>query len=236
MTRNQVSAERVQLRRERNQATVQAKMMENAQAGLGVFTIILGVSILWYVVLSWASLEPAFRIFSAAVGSAMCWFGILSVIRFSIDEVRDVYQWYRLQELVVDKEVKLQQAMIDIADLRKENRRLQSAVKTQEFNQASKGAREIVAPDKFATLRNNADDLLQRWAKGASYARDATQISRGDWEEAMRLLDSAGLILRGGPGNRQRTIEAQSLTQAQQKLESRLRTWEQFDGTNFTPR
>lgn len=236
MTRsNRISAERVQIRRERSQATVQAKMTENAQAGLGLASIILGAALLWYAIADWETLQPAFRIFVAASSAGLIWFGALSVIRFSIDEVRDVYQYYRMQELLVDKEVRLQQALADSAEMRKELRRFQSMVKTQEFSKASVNAREVVTPNKFEGLQRNVDEILTRWSQDVSYTRKATEMSDGDWLEAMGLLDSAGLIVRGGPGRRQRVIDAESLAQAQKKADACLRTRERFDGTNFTP-
>lgn len=233
---NKATAERVTMRKERNQNTVQAKVTENVQAGLGVSSVVVGVSIIIFVARDWATVPFPLRIITLAIGLGMIWFGVLSCIRFSVDEVRDAYQWYRLQERLVDEKLRVQQLQADNTELRREVRRLQSIVKTQEFNRAAAGARDVVkANDKFDTLRRNADELLSRWSQNLSYSRDATQMTRNDWEAAMRLLESAGLIQLGGPGNRQRTIVAESLTQAQRKVDAKLKTWEQFDATTFTP-
>lgn len=236
MTRNQISAERVQVRRERNQATVQAKMLENAQAGLGVASVIIGVSILWYAVTSWASMEPALRIFAIALGAALCWFGILSVIRFSIDEMRDMYQWLRLQETAAKYYEQIQQLKADNLELRRENRKFQSAAKTQEFNQVTKNAREVVkAVDKYDGLRKNIDDILTRWSHGLKYGRDDVTMTRQEWEASMRCLDSAGVLGVDDKNPRKRIIVAESLSQAQKRVDAKIRVWEQFDATTFTP-
>lgn len=224
------------MRKERNQATVQAKVLENLQAGVGVASVVVGGAVVWYTVAEWQAWEAAYRVAGIATGAGAMWFGVLSVVRFSLDEMRDMYEWLRLQELAASYYLQIEQLKADNAELRKENRRLQSHVKTQEFNEASKGAREVVqAADKYETLRHNAEEILTRWAQGISYSRDATQMSRQDWEGAMRLLDSAGLIERDEKNPRKRAIVAESLAQAQKKVDTKIETWQKFDTTNFTP-
>jgi cell division protein FtsB len=233
---NRTTAERVQLRKERNQTIVRAKVSENFQAGLGVASVIVGGSILVYTFTNWAALRPPLPIVGIATGAGAVWFGVLSVIRFSLDEVRDLYQWLKLQETAAGYFLKIQQLTADNTELKRELRKLQSQVRTQEFNQISKGAREVVKTmDKYDALRKNIDDILQRWSQGLKYGRDDVTMTRQEWEAAMRCLDSAGVLGIDDKNPRKRIIIAESLTQAQKRVDTKIETWERFDATTFTP-
>lgn len=233
---NRTTAERVQLRKERNQTTVRAKVSENFQAGLGVSSAIVGGSILVYTFGNWSALQPPLPIVGIATGAGAVWFGVLSVIRFSLDEVRDLYQWLKLQETAAKYYERIQQLTADNAELKRELRKLQSHVKTKEFNEVSKGAREVVkAVDKYDSLRKNIDDILERWSNGLKYGRDDVTMTRQEWESAMRCLDSAGLVGADDKNPRRRVIIADSLQQAHKRVDTKIETWERFDATTFTP-
>jgi hypothetical protein len=235
-TNRQNTAERVQYRKERNQSIVSAKVQENFQAGIGVASVVVGGAICWYTVAEWAMLEQPLRVTGVAVGTGAIWFGVLSVVRFSLDEVRDLYQWLRLQEVAAGYLMQVDQLKADNLELRRELRKLQSAAKTQEFNQVTKNAREVVkAADKYDGLRKSVDDILTRWSQGLKYGRDDVTMTRQEWEAAMRCLDSAGVLGVDDKNPRKRIIIAESLAQAQKKVDTKIEVWEKFDTTNFTP-
>jgi hypothetical protein len=123
-----------------------------------------------------------------------------------------------------------------IAELQRELKRANAQIRTQEFEQASKGAREVVnAEDKFTAVRCNVEAILSRWSQGLPYGRDHVSMTEGEWKAAMDALEAAGQAGRGGNGGRQRVVVANSLSQAQQAVEKKLRVWEKYDNTNFTP-
>lgn len=232
----QTTAERIQVRKERNQGVVRAKVSENLQAGLGVASTILGGSLLVYTVGEWSVLPQPLPIGGVAVGAGLIWFGALSVLRFSMDEIRDAYQNWRWQELATSQRLKIEQLTADNTELRRENKRLQAMVKTQEFNKASEGAREVVkAVGKFDALRKNIDDILDRWSRGLKYGRDDVTMTRPEWEAAMQCLASAGLVGADERNPRKKVILADSLQQANKRVDAKISAWEKFDGTNFTP-
>ena len=242
MTR-QTTAERVQIRKERNQSGVRAKVFENLQAGIGVASVIVGGSILAYTVGDWAALGHPLRVAGVAGGAGAVWFGALSVIRFSLDELRDFGQLLKFQEAaakyylqVKDRDEVIRQKDTDITELRRELRKCQSQIKTVEFNQVTKNAREVVkAVDKYEGLRKSIDDILTRWSQGLKYGRDDVTMTRAEWEAAMKCLDSAGVLGVDDKNPRKRIIIAESLAQAQKKVDTKIRVWEQFDATTFTP-
>ena len=235
MTR-QTTAERVQIRKERNQTIVRAKVSENLQAGIGVASVIVGGSILAYTVGDWAALEHPVRVAGVAGGAGAVWFGALSVIRFSLDEIRDFGQLLKFQETAAKYYQLYEQEKASNLELRRENRRLQSQIKTQDFNQVTKNAREVVkAVDKYEGLRKSIDDILTRWSQGLKYGRDDVTMTRAEWEAAMKCLDSAGVLGVDDKNPRKRIIIAESLAQAQKKVDTKISVWEQFDTTNFTP-
>lgn len=232
----QTTTERIKMRKERNQATVQAKVLENLQAGVGVASVVVGGAVVWYTVAEWSAWEAAYRVAGIATGSGAMWFGVLSVVRFSLDEMRDMYEWLRLQELAASYYLQIEQLKADNAELRRELKRANALIRTQEFEQASAGAKEVVTPeDKYAALRRNIDAILQRWAQGLPYGRDHVHMTEGEWRQAMEAMEAAGVAGRGGPGGRQRVVTATDLTQAQQAVERKLTRWEKFKDTNFTP-
>lgn len=233
---NRTTAERVQLRKERNQTIVRAKVSENFQAGLGVASVIVGGSILVYTFTNWAALRPPLPIVGIATGAGAVWFGVLSVVRFSLDEMRDMYEWWRLQELAASYYLQIDTLKAENAELRRELKRANALIRTQEFEQASAGAKEVITPeDKYAAMRRNIDAILQRWAQGLPYGRDHVHMTEGEWRQAMEAMEAAGVAGRGGPGGRQRVVTATDLTQAQQAVERKLTRWEKFKDTNFTP-
>jgi hypothetical protein len=237
MTRTRdTAAERVQVRRDRNPSAAKAKVFENVQAGLGVSSVIVGGAVIWYIWDSSGALQAPVIVLGVAIGAGMIWFGALSVLRFSLDEVRDMVQWLRLQEKAVTLQVENDQLRHELADARRELKRANALARTQEFEQASKGAREVVpADDKFAATRRNVEAILNRWSQGLPYGRDHVNMTEGDWKGAMDALEAAGVAGRGGPGGRQRVVLADNLTHAQQAVEKKLTVWEKYKDTNFTP-
>ena len=237
MTRSrEATADRVNVRRERNPSTARAKVFENIQAGLGVSSVVVGGAVIWYIWDSSGALQAPVIVLGVAVGPGLIWFGALSILRFSLDEATDLIERLRMQEKAVTLQVENDQLRRELFDARRELKRANALARTQEFETASKGAREVVpAEDKFGATRRNVEAILNRWAQGLPYGRDHVNMTEGDWKGAMDALEAAGVAGRGGPGGRQRVVIADNVTQAQQAVEKKLRTWEKFDGTNFTP-
>ena len=137
MTR-QTTAERVQIRKERNQSIVRAKVAENFQAGIGVASTWLGGATIYNIAIYGELAIPSAAVVAIAVSLGVLWFGLLSVVRFSLDEVRDGWQWFKLHETAAKYYQLYEQEKASSLELRRELRKCQSQIKTQDFNQVTK--------------------------------------------------------------------------------------------------
>lgn len=208
---------------QRNREYVIAAVAENLFAGVGAG------------VLAWV----AFRVYA---GNAPDWiwdwarlvglavFGLLCLIRFSKDEVGKValrIQYERAISMIAELEA-------TAAEQRAEIQRLTKALRTREFADASKDAKEVVKPDQFAALRANVAQIVDRWINGVSFSRDACTMSKGEWEEAMRFLRDAGLLVRGGSGGRQWVfVDGVNQRQVERTIRERFDKLESHVNTNF---
>lgn len=208
---------------QRNREYVIAAVAENLFAGVGAG------------VLAWV----AFRVYA---GNAPDWiwdwarlvglavFGLLCLIRFSKDEVGKValrIQYERAISMIAELEA-------TAAEQRAEIQRLTKALRTREFADASKDAKEVVKPDQFAALRANVAQIVDRWVNDVSFSRDACTMSKGEWEEAMRFLRDAGLLVRGGSGGRQWVfVDGVNQRQVERAIRERFDKLESHVNTNF---
>ena len=101
----EATADRVNVRRERNPSTAGAKVFENIQAGLGVSSVVVGGAVIWYIWDSSGALQTPVIVLGVAVGAGLIWFGALSILRFSLDEAQDLIERLRMQEKAVTLQV-----------------------------------------------------------------------------------------------------------------------------------
>jgi hypothetical protein len=237
--RNQTTAERIQVRKDRTQSSVAAKTQENFYAGVGVVCVVLGAALIVYTVQAWSTTEPAARIAIIAFALGMIWFGALSVLRFSLDEVKDLYQYLRMQEMLVEKEAKLQELSADNQHLREELRKVRATIKTQEFNQASAGARVVKAEeptDKHAQLLKDVDEIIHRWQQGLKYGRDHCTMGKGRWGKATSFLLHCGVMIVEDDQRGTRTFaDGMTPAKAEAKINRALGRIEKFKDTNYVP-
>lgn len=167
----------------------------------------------------------------AAVLTGLGWFALLSFVRYSIDE------WLKAREILD------QNAMLDLlalkdaenADLRAENKRLNSMLRGQEFREASKNAKHVVAADEPDVLRN-VERILATWKAGNPYGRDycrAMGMTRPEWESAILLMQKAGVVGKGGPGNQQWVVVAPNYSEGLMRVRERAGLRTRTESTNF---
>jgi len=115
-----------------------------------------------------------------------------------------------------------------VADQRSEMTRLNERRRREELRTVAPASKTKVEPVMIPTL-NDAYTILDRWSQRLPYNRDdlASVMSRQRWEKAMALLDAAGVIGMGGPGNRQRVIVARTESSARHAAYQRAQTWEE---------
>lgn len=208
---------------QRNKEYVVAALAENVFAGVGA-----GV-VAWVVLRVWVG---------DAVGSVWLWsrlvaltvFGVLCVVRFSRDEVGKA--WIQVERGRAVAWIAELEATV--ADQRSEIERLTKALRTREFADASKDAKEVVQVDEYAGLRSNVAQVIERWAEGVSYSRDACTMSKGEWAQAMRFLRDAGVLVRGGAGGRQWVfVDGMNRRRVESAVAERFSKLEAHTNTNF---
>ncbi len=222
-------------RNQRDTELVNATAKENMWAGVGGATLALCLQIAYRL----ASGLPIF--IDLAIGWALlvglAIFGLLSLARFSLDELRDSIKYLQMQGVMDEMAEELATKDATIAEQAREIQRLRAKVRGQEFKDASKQARNVVTAEETDTTKRlrNAERILERWASNNPYGRESMQMSRQDWEGAMALLQSAGAVGRGGAGGRQWVVTATNHAEALRLLRQRGEVWEQSENTTFVP-
>ena len=219
---------------QRTPELVDATVRENLWAGAGAGVLVFSASWGWCAFVGTPLMDYHLL---ASILSAGATFGLLSVYRFSMDEIRDGFLYAKQMALLTDQAADIARLTATIAEQQVEISRLRNRVRGDEFKAASKNARDIVVPtetDAGKRLRN-AERILERWQSGNPFGRDYVQMSREDWQAAMSLLHSAGAAGRGGNGGRQWVIIAKSHAEALRAIRQRANVWEDAAGTTFVP-
>lgn len=222
-------------RNQRDTELVTATVRENFWAGVGGAVLSLALQIAYRLAIGLPIFLDIAMGYSLLVGLAI--FGLLSLIRFSLDELRDSIKFLQMQGVLQEQAEEIARLTATIAEQAEEIKRLRAKTRAQEFKDASRNAKAIVTPEESDTTKRlrNAEKILERWSNGHPYGRESMQMTRQDWEGAMGLLQSAGAVGRGGAGGRQWVVIAKSHAEALNLLRSRGRVWEKSEGTTFTP-
>lgn len=174
----------------------------------------------------------------AALLAGLGWFALLCLVRFSIDELREKLDEASTIGLLAQQAEEIHRQKAEIADLRAENKRISAMLRGQEFQTAAKGARSIVTAedsDAERTLRH-VERILQTWKNGNQYGRDyckAMGMTRPDWEAAVMLMQKAGVMGKGGPGNQQWIVTANNYSDAVSRTRERAGLRTRTEGSNF---
>ena len=216
-----VTGERVKLRVQRDNELVTATVRENLWAGAGAGVIVLCGSGAW--VAATAATFNEYYLLAATIAGGVT-FGVLSIARFSLDEWRDLRDKLRMENMLVDLTMerddlrsKLMRAYATIKELRQ-----QIAV----LSAGSTKAKAVATPDEFSLIYDNVRTLTERWAANMQYSRDAMRntMSDGEWNNAMSLMERAGVAGRGGIGGNQRIIVGNSYDSVMRTIEKRIST------------
>lgn len=208
---------------QRTRELVVAALAENIFAGLGAYVVA------WVCLRIYAGHAPNW-VWDWALLVGLTVFGVLCVVRFSRDEVEKVSLRLRYEKLIS----LYAEAEATIAELRAELSRAQKRLRTQEFTEASKDAKQVVEADKFADLRRNVQEIVDRWRNEVSYSRDSVTMSKAAWQDAMQFLRDAGVLVRGGPGGRQWVfVDGATERTVAQAVAERFEKLEQHVDTNF---
>jgi hypothetical protein len=212
-------------RRVRTREYVDATALGNLWAGIGGAVLTFS-SLAGWVTYYQEPLTKAHGIVALTVGGVV--YGALSLFRFSLDEIRESGQWSRLVRMNTYLVTRVAELERTVADQRSELNRLNERRRREELLTVAPSSKTKVEPAMIPAL-NDAYTILDRWAQRLPYNRDdlANVMSRSRWEKAMVLLDSAGVVGMGGPGNRQRVIVARTESSARQAAYQRAQTWEE---------
>lgn len=206
---------------------VDATALGNLWAGVGaaVLTLsLLGAWVLWWA----APLGIIHGAVSLVVGGVV--YGLLSMLRFSLDEWRESGDRRRLEQTCAKLLVRDREKDQVIADLRKENLRYKEQARRADLRGvAPKGAESRRVAPVANPILEDALLLIDYWATNRPYGRDDVAMGRARWERAFRLIDAAGVGGLGGPGGRQRVIVADSESLAKRAVIERAGTWEELE-------
>ena len=222
-------------RNQRDTELVTATVRENFWAGVGGAVLSLALQIAYRLAIGLPIFLDAIMGVALLVGLAI--FGLLSLARFSLDELQSGLRYLQMQGVLQEQAEEIARLTATIAEQAEEIKRLRAKTRAKEFKDASRNAKAIVTPDESDTTKRlrNAEKILERWSNGHPYGRESMQMTRQDWEGAMNLLQSAGAVGRGGAGGRQWVVTAKSHAEALNLLRARGRVWEKSEGTTFTP-
>lgn len=194
--------------------TVWALWLGNLGAGVGAAVV------LFVVLLMLAKVELLPALAWALSGGAVV-FGGLMVLRFSLDEIVEAWEWQRLladNTALVEENDLLRQRIASLEDdINYE--RLQRAVRARvpEPNRVS------VMPTVEPSARKDAETLLQRHYMGMSFARDVMGDKCGwppsRWNAAMEILKAAGIAQSVG---KRTVIQVATMTEAMSRLDAKI--------------
>lgn len=222
-------------RTQRNTELVNATARENMWAGIGGATLALALQIAWRLAVA----VPVFLdvVLGIALLVGLSIFGLLSLVRFSLDELHDSLKYLQMQGVLHEQAQEIATLTATCREQGDEIKRLRATVRGQEFKAAAKNAKAIVAPEETDTAKRlrNAERILERWAANQPYGRDYVSMTRDEWEGAFQLLQSAGVAGKGGAGGRQWVVTAKSHADALRALRQRGRMWEETSNTTFVP-
>lgn len=212
-----VNGERVKLRVQRDNELVTATVRENLWAGAGAGVIVLSGCVAWT-----GLTEAVFTEYhlGAAVVSFGVVFGGLSILRFSLDEWRDLRDRLRMENMLVD-------LTLERDDLRAKLMRAHATIKElrQQIAVLSTGGTKAVAtPDHLSLIADTCRIIVERWAANLPYSRDELRNSMtdGEWGSAMALMERAGCIGRGGVSGKKKMIVGESYDSVMRQVEKRI--------------
>ena len=156
----------------------------------------------------------------AAVVSSGVVFGGLSILRFSLDEWRDLRDRLRMENMLVD-------LTLERDDLRAKLMRAHATIKElrQQIAVLSTGGTKAVAtPDHLSLIADTCRIIVERWAANLPYSRDELRNSMtdGEWGSAMALMERAGCIGRGGVSGKKKMIVGESYDSVMRQVEKRI--------------
>ena len=205
---------------------VNAAVRENVWGGIGA-GLVTFVSGVWL-------LEYSNELLIVSLLTMLFVFGVTCVWRFSLDEVRDWLDHEQVVRLIAERDSMIADQQAELVELRAENKRQAEQLRTYEFNAASRDAKDVVQRDEYAELRRNVQEIVDRWAQGVSYSRDNCTMSKSQWMDAIKFLRDAGIVVRGGAGNRQWVfVDGVNQGQVEQRIRERIARLEDYAATNY---
>ena len=214
-----VTGERVKLRTQRDNELVTATVRENLWAGAGAGVIVLSGCVAWTGLTQATFTEYHL---GASVVSAGVVFGGLSILRFSLDEWRDLRDRLRMENMLVD-------LTLERDDLRAKLMRAHATIKElrQQIAVLSTGGttvKAVATPDQLSLIADTCRMIVERWAANLPYSRDELRNSMtdGEWGSAMALMERAGCIGRGGVSGKKKMIVGDSYDSVMSKIERRI--------------
>jgi hypothetical protein len=189
--------------------SVWAVWLGNAGAGFGFGLI---VAIVVNRALNFSALDTA--IWGLCAGGLM--FGALMVIRLSLDELHQAWEWQRM--------------IADLDSMANENATLRDRIASLErdinYERLQRSARaQVPEPRRVDVMpavdgaRRDAETLLQRHFMGVSFARDVMVSNAGwtptRWNEAMEILKAAGIAVTNG---KRTVIQVATMVEAVDRL------------------
>lgn len=192
--------------------TVWALWLGNVGAGIGAAVVLFVV----LVMLARVELLPAL---AWAISGGAVVFGALMVLRFSLDEIVEAWEWQRMLAdnvaLVEENDVLRERIASLEADINYE--RLQRAAMAR----TATPSRVSVMPTVEPSGRKDAETLLQRYYMGMSFARDEMGNKAGwtpsRWNAAMEILKAAGVAQVVG---KRTVIQVDTMTEAMSRLDA----------------
>ena len=210
-------------RQQRNTEYVSAAARENLLAGFGagVLAFVLGFA--------WGGYSETLLTIALCVAGGF--FGLLCMVRFSLDEWKAWYDQETYERTVAG-------LLAENDALRKELTHARTESRTAEFAAASKNAKALPAVDSFAQVRADVDEIIGRWAASAKYGRDpcASTMGRPRWEAASQVLVDCGAMVVEDSGRRSRVFrEGITYAEVDKRVRVAFERMREHKDTNFTP-
>lgn len=222
----------VEARQQRDTELVNATARENMWAGIGAGALTLCLQLAWRMHNGIDLVTQPVIIWS--VIASLVLFGVLSVLRFSLDEWRDSLERRKMLAYMTDQALRIQEQDAQIRDLQTENKRINTRLRAAEFCSASSGARVVTAEETDTErILRNVERILQTWRDNLPYGRDyckAMGLTRPEWEAAVMLMQKAGVM---GKDNRQWVVVAKSYNEATMLVRERAGLRTRTEGSNF---